>query len=190
MANAVDNVRKILAELGVILNSVDERQTECLVEKILAVKGANRKVYIAGAGRSALMIRSFAMRLMHLDIPVYVVGEIVTPAIEKEDLLIIGSGSGETSTLIVLANKAKKVGAQIALITRNPSSTLGTLADYVVNIPIEKAESGFQPSGSTFEQCLLLLCDAMVLRIIEKSGLLNQVMNIDNLIRIRHANLE
>lgn len=92
MANAVDNVRKILAELDIILNSIDEKQTECLVDKILAIKGTDKKVYIAGVGRSSLMIRSFAMRLMHLDITVYVVGETVTPAIQEGDLLILGSG--------------------------------------------------------------------------------------------------
>ena len=190
MANAVDNVRKILAELDIILNSIDEKQTECLVDKILAIKGTDKKVYIAGVGRSSLMIRSFAMRLMHLDITVYVVGETVTPAIQEGDLLILGSGSGETSTLTVLANKAKKARAEIALITRNPSSTLVKLADYVVNIPIEKGKTGFQPGGSTFEQCMLLICDAMVIRIMVKSGLLSQGKSIDDIIMKRHANLE
>lgn len=190
MANAVDNVRKILAELELILNYIDEKQTEHLVDKILATKEVGKKVYIAGVGRSSLMIRSFAMRLMHLDIPVYVVGETVTPAIQEGDLLIIGSGSGETSTLTILAKKAKKEGVQISLITRNPSSTLGSLADCILNIPIEKGKSGFQPSGSTFEQCMLLICDAMVIRMMEKSGLLSLGVSIDDIIKRKHANLE
>lgn len=101
----------------------------------------------------------------------------------------MGRGSGETSTLTVLANKAKKARAEIALITRNPS-TLVKLADYVVNIPIEKGKTGFQPGGSTFEQCMLLICDAMVIRIMVKSGLLSQGKSIDDIIMKRHANLE
>ena len=165
-------------------------QTECLVDAILAAKRENRAVFAVGAGRSLLMIRSFAMRLMHLGMRSYVVGDTATPAIRKGDLLLFGSGSGETGALIGMMEKAEKVGAQTILITRNPDSTLGRRAEIVVNIPIEKGTSGFQPAGSTFEQGMLLLCDAVVLRILEKGSLLEPGQGIDEFIMRLHANLE
>jgi len=36
-----------------------------------------------GVGRSGLIGRAFAMRLMHLGFEVYVLGETITPAVEK-----------------------------------------------------------------------------------------------------------
>ncbi len=39
------------------------------------------------------------MRMMHMGIDAYVIGETVTPNFEKDDILIIESGSGETKGL-------------------------------------------------------------------------------------------
>jgi 6-phospho-3-hexuloisomerase len=75
-----------------------------------------------------MMIRGLAKRLMHLGFNAYVIGETITPAIEPGDLLIIDSGSGESGTLIVMANKAKKAGAKLALITIYPDSTIGIVS--------------------------------------------------------------
>ena len=139
------------------------------------------------------MIRGLAMRLMHLGFKAYVVGETVTPAIEPGDLLIIGSGSGETATLTVIANKAKKVGAKLALITIFPKSTIGKLADIVVQIvaatTMSDQDSGaksIQPGANMFEQSMLLFCDATVIRIIDR----NKIEDSNTVLMKRHANLE
>ena len=85
----------ILKELEEPLKQIDPKKAEELADAII---GAD-KVIVAGTGRSQMMIRGLAMRLMHLGFRSYVVGETVTPAIEPGDILIIGSGSGETATL-------------------------------------------------------------------------------------------
>lgn len=59
-----------------MLGQVDSRQYE---ELIASVVEADR-VFVAGAGRSLLMVKAFAMRLMHIGKPVYAVRETVTPA--------------------------------------------------------------------------------------------------------------
>ena len=89
-------------EIKSILKSITEELAECyaamdeeqIQEWERRIKKANR-IYVAGAGRSLLMIRGFAMRLMHMGFVSYVVGETVTPAIAPGDLLIIASGSGK-----------------------------------------------------------------------------------------------
>ena len=83
----------VVAELSRAAQQVDGAQVEALAEEILRAK----RVFVAGAGRSGLCVRAFANRLMHLGICVYVVGETVTPPLTKDDLLLIGSGSGKTS---------------------------------------------------------------------------------------------
>jgi 6-phospho-3-hexuloisomerase len=181
--------RKILNELSEVLNRVDPMLIEKLVDEILSA----RRVFVAGAGRSLLMIRGVAMRLMQFDYTAFVVGETVTPAIEQGDLLILGSGSGETSTLKMIANNAKKAGAKLALITIYPESTIGQLADLVVKIsaPTAKLSSGnadeaFQPGANLFEQSLLILSDTVMIRLIERTNLENP----NQLLMERHANLE
>jgi len=130
------------------------------------------------------------MRMMHMGIDAYVVGETVTANLENHDLLIIGTGSGETKTLVSIAEKAKDLGGTVVAVTISPESTIGKLADIIVKLPgspKDKSESEYktiQPMGSLFEQTMLLFYDALILRIMEKKGL------DSNRMYGKHANLE
>lgn len=178
----------ILGELQSIADRIDEKQVAALSQAILA----GGTVFAAGAGRSGLVLRCAAMRLMHMDIPVYLVGEIVTPAVRKGDLLLVASGSGQTASLVGMATKAKQLGARVALITATPDSAIAKLADVVVLVPATtpKADAGAgavqsrQPMGNLFEQTTLLTLDAIIMNLMEETGKTSDVMFK------RHANLE
>lgn len=177
---------EILKELSRTVDLISDEEAEKLVDKILESK----KIFVAGAGRSGFMAKSFAMRMMHMGLDAYVIGETVTPNYEKEDLLIIGSGSGETKSLVSMAEKAKKIGGSIAAATIFPESTIGQLTDITVKLPGSPKDQSdndyktIQPMGSLFEQTLLLFYDAIILRVMEKKGLDSNTMFG------RHANLE
>ena len=125
------------------------------------------------------------MRLMHVGKTVYVVGETTTPAITVGDLLIFGSGSGRTAGLLAAAETARHQGAQILLFTTDATSTLAGLADHRVVIPTPSLREGsLQPMGSLFEQSLLILCDSLILKLMQRTGVdATQMLE-------RHANLE
>jgi 6-phospho-3-hexuloisomerase len=177
---------QILQELSRTLENIEDEAAQKLVDRMLHAK----RIFVAGAGRSGLMIRAFAMRLMHAGLDVYVVGETVTPSLMHGDLLIIGSGSGETKSLAAIAEKAKKLGAYVAIVTVSPQSTIGQLADIVLHIPASPKESeakasiSVQPMGSLFEQSLLLLFDSLILQMMEQRNI-----NASSMLG-RHANLE
>lgn len=186
--NTRDYGKTILQELQYTLSSIDPEKADILIGKIM---GAG-KVYVAGAGRSLLVMRAFAMRLMHMGLNAYVVGETSTPAAEMGDLLIIGSGSGETDSLVSMAKKARKLGIGLAIITIFVDSTIGKMADNALVIPASTTkvtkDSGYksvQPGGTLFEQSLWLMCDTMVLRLAE-------LMKVDanQCLDQRHANIE
>jgi 6-phospho-3-hexuloisomerase len=186
--NVSEIAQAITDELKTTLKNVSDDELGNLAS---AISGA-RRIFAAGAGRSRLMIRCFAMRLMHINLKVFVVGETVTPAIRPGDLLIIGSGSGKTETLAVVAEKAKKVGAKVALFTIYPDSTIGKLADVVVQISAfttkseESAVKSVQTGAGTFEQCLLILGDALIVKIMENYDM----DEINSTLKQNHANLE
>ncbi|MEK3991649.1 6-phospho-3-hexuloisomerase [Robertmurraya sp. FSL R5-0851] len=184
------NITQYLREIVQELNSSVELLPELEAEKLLDAILKSKKILVAGAGRSGLMGKSFAMRMMHMGIDAYVVGETVTANLEPGDLLIIGSGSGETSTLIAIAEKAKKLGGVVALITTSSESTLGRIADLIVPLPgtpKDKTNSDYhsiQPMGSLFEQTMLLFYDSLILKVMEINGL------DSNKMYGKHANLE
>lgn len=179
---------KINDELGSTLEALSETQLEALER---AVTAADR-IFVAGAGRSLMMIRGFAMRMMHMGYASYVVGETVTPAIRPGDLLLIASGSGSTGTLTVMAEKAKSAGATLALITTLPDSPIGKMANVIVEVKAATPKSSkqeihsIQPGATTFEQCVLLIGDAIVIDLI--SG--KSIDEINAMLMERHANLE
>lgn len=178
--------QQIIEELQRSISQLDEEETERMAESLLQ----SNKIFVAGAGRSGLMGRAFAMRLMHVGKEAYVVGETVTPGIEQGDVLVLGSGSGETKGLISMAEKAKGVGAEVVAVTIAPDSTVGRLAGYTVKAPGSPKDpasgsySTIQPMASLFEQTMLVFYDAIILRMMEKTGQTNQQMFG------KHANLE
>lgn len=183
----MDYGKIILKELEQTLTSISESDTEKLTDMI---EKANR-IFLAGCGRSGLMVRGFAMRLMHMGKKVHVVGETTAPSIQPDDLLIIASGSGETGSLVAMANKCKKIGAALATVTIFPNATIGKMADctVVIDAPTAKSEektamSSIQPMGSLFEQSLLLYLDSVILQLMKIENLTSDIM-----FKL-HANLE
>ncbi|WP_028376165.1 6-phospho-3-hexuloisomerase [Leeuwenhoekiella sp. MAR_2009_132] len=146
-------------------------------------------IFLIGMGRSGLMMQAAAMRLMHLGFDAYVVGETTTPAIQEGDLLIAGSGSGTTATVIRAAETAKEVGAEVVSFTTDKTSKLAALSRYVVHIPAARKEAhnntiSEQYAGSLFEQGLLLFFDALIQTLWKVDG-----SSAETLYK-RHSNLE
>lgn len=167
----------IISELSSLADNIDHAEFNGLVDSIIQAG----HIFLAGAGRSGQMINAFANRLMHLGLSVSVVGEISAPHSRENDLMIVGSGSGETRRLINQVETAKKSGVRIALITTASDSTLAGLADCVMTIP---AGNSVQPMGSLFEQASLLTYDSLVLTLMEKLNETAQTM------KQRHADIE
>lgn len=174
-------------ELNYCLTHIDLSQTERFIADLEQAKA----IFVAGAGRSGFMARGFCMRLMHMGLKAYLVGETTTPGIANGDVLVICSGSGETKSLVSMAMKADSLGAKVELITINPESTIGLIAttNVVINAPSPKAakEGDFksiQPMGNLFEQSLLLYLDIIIMMLMEKKQMTSEQMFKN------HANLE
>ena len=174
----------ISEEISDVVGNLAQEQLAALVEAIVAAK----RVFVCGAGRSLLMMRAFAMRLMHMGVEAYVVGETVTPAIGDGDLLIAGSGSGQTRGILATVQAARAHGARTAVITAHGNSQMAEACDLVVVVPLPVTdEGGFsspQPLGSLFELSLLVVGDVLVIMLMKRMGATNEQM------LARHTNLE
>ncbi len=182
----ITNIRKILDEVEFVLLKVEEKQIKKLVKEIIKAK----KIIILGAGRVGLSARGFAMRLGHLGLQSYTTADSSIPAIGKEDLLLVCSGSGETQATLDLATIGKKHGVKVCAITANPNSRIGTLADFVVVLPSptkvdkEGAFKSIQPMTTLNEQCLMIFFDTLVLE------LMRELNETEESMWSRHSNLE
>lgn len=127
-----------------------------------------------GVGRVMLMTKAFAKRLKHLGFDSYVVGETTIPAIERGDLLVVASGSGETLTTVTVSRLAKEHQARIALISSSSNSTLKKISDVSVRIPcptklhLPNEIQSKQPMTNLFEQSILIFYDCVSIIIQKK----------------------
>ncbi|WP_268036206.1 6-phospho-3-hexuloisomerase [Algoriphagus sp. PAP.12] len=166
-------------------NQLDFSDLEGLISEIKSA----RRIFLIGMGRSGFMMKAAAMRLMHLGYQVHVVGETTSPAIESGDLLIAGSGSGTTKTIVNAAKTALSVGARVACFTTQTNSPLAELSDQIIKIEAaqkqeQQEEVSIQYAGSLFEQALLLTFDSIIQVMWKSMG-----SSADELWK-RHSNLE
>ncbi|HUU59384.1 MAG TPA: SIS domain-containing protein [Phycisphaerae bacterium] len=141
-----------------------------------------RRTFVTGAGRSGLVARSFGMRLMHAGLPAFIPGETITPATGAGDLLVAISCTGTTGYTDYLARRARKLGAQVVVLTADPDSPLAEDADKVVVIPATAPDIVLR--AAVFEHAASLCLDAVF-------NVLSDRLKLDlQEYRQRHANLE
>ena len=180
------NREAVLRQLGEAIMGVDPKKVDGLVNLILA----SNEVFCLGCGRSGLAARGFAMRLMHLGRKVSVVGDTLAHAIGPGDLLLVISASGQSQSLRLSAEKAKGLGASVALVTASKNAPLAEMADVVVAIQAPSKEdtgasrASVLPMGSLFEEAAFVLLDILILNLMPLLGETNASMSA------RHANLE
>ncbi len=143
-------------------------ELDSILEFISSIQNAER-IFVMGAGRSGFIAKAFAMRLMHLGYNVYVVGETVTPRIERNDILIAISGSGETSSIVSISKKAKEmIGSKLIAITGRRNSPLAEMSDVVVLLKAklktdeDEELSKIAPLGTMFELTSMIFLDAII----------------------------
>ncbi len=171
-------IQTILDEYRFALEEIDNESIDLLATKILDAD----RVFVLAAGRSRCVATMFAMRLAQAEIPAYMVGDVTTPAITENDLLICASGSGETASIITLVNRAKMFNPLVFGITATPRSTLTKLSDYALLMP--SPEQNTQVLGNFSETCLLMILDQVV------EGLLGKLKKTASDLRANHANIE
>ena len=166
--NRIQDMMQLMAsKIRAISKSISDEMVQNFLTELLHAK----RIYVMGAGRSGLVAKAFAMRLMHLGFAAFVVGETITPALNKDDVMVVFSGSGKTKTVADIAETAKEIGAHICLITSNADSRIGKIADCTVIIEHHRDEveddavefeirqmlgdhKSFAPLGTFLKQCL------------------------------------
>lgn len=176
-----DSINQIISNVDKASEYVSEEVVEDFMDVILSSKN----IFVMGVGRSGLVAKAFAMRLMHLGFSTYVVGETITPSINEDDSLIAISGSGETHMIISATTTAVERGAKILALTSYKESHLGKLANVIMPVQgrtkddlnkdyvkrqMDGEHSSLAPLGTLFEITSLIFLDGLIAQLMEKLG--------------------
>ena len=176
-----------LGELGTVLARTDEASIDAACRMLADAK----RIGVAGCGRELLQMKGLAMRLFHLGLDVSMVGDVTMPPLSKGDVFLVAAGPGELQSMLTLMRIARDAGAKNLLVTAEPNSSAGKLADLTVVVPAQTLASdqgakrtSVLPMGSVFEGALFMLSEIMVLKMKELLGATLEAM------RARHTNME
>ncbi|KQB91637.1 6-phospho 3-hexuloisomerase [Geobacillus sp. PA-3] len=177
--------RKIIDEVKEVLDGLDVSDYAAFVSLLRK----ETRFFFAGEGRSGLVAKMIAMRLMHSGKTVYVVGETITPSIRAGDVLIVISGSGQTTLTKHIGQTAFSVGAHVVLVTANKDAHTFDWCSAVLHIPaatkrrLSYEPRTIQPLGNQFDQSAHIILDAAIIDSLSSS-------QSNNAMQKRHANLE
>ena len=179
----MDSIEYIQQKIKFVLSKVS--QDDIKKVKVLFLK--SRRIFVYGAGRSGLVAKAFAIRLVHLGFQTFVIGETITAPVKKGDLVVIISGSGETIPAVMTAEIAHKLGAHVVSITAKKKSEIAKYADITLFISTtcnDTKRKKYAPLGTLFEASVWIMLDGII------ADLLDSKNETEEKMRSRHATLE
>ncbi|HIC79149.1 MAG TPA: KpsF/GutQ family sugar-phosphate isomerase, partial [Sulfurovum sp.] len=165
-------VFKIEADAIANLSKNLDSNFEGAIEAILHSKG---KLIISGMGKSGIIAKKIAATMASTGTPSF----FLHPAeayhgdlgmIEKEDILLLISNSGETDELLRLIPFLKAQKNIIISMSRNIDSTLAKNSRYHLNIAVEKEACPLQLAPTSSTTATLVMGDALAVTLMELRG--------------------
>jgi 6-phospho 3-hexuloisomerase len=166
-----------------ILTNVKEQEIDHIIDSFFQAK----RIFVYGAGRSGLVARAFAIRLVHLGFQTFVIGETIGAPVKKDDLVFLISGSGETIPAVMTADIAHGIGACVVVITGEKQSKITKNANIsLILAPTNEdvKQKSYAPLGTLFEASAWILLDSIIAELMDRKHETEESM------RSRHATLE
>ena len=148
---------------------------EKLVAKCAETVRRGGKLILTGVGKSGYIGRKIAATLSSVGTPSIFMHPVEARhgdlgMIQKNDLMIALSYSGETDELLVVLPPAKQLGVELVAITASRNSSLGKVSDLVVEMPVPREACPFNLAPTTTTTALLVLGDALAMVLLDLQG--------------------
>ena len=167
----LDSARDVLnIEANAITRQLDQlgEEFELACQRILDCDG---RVVVTGMGKSGHIANKIAATLASTGTPAFFVhpGEashgdlgMITP----KDLVLAISNSGETSEVLSILPIIKRMGVPLIGLASVPNSTLATLSDCYINIPIEQEACPMNLAPTASTTATLAVGDALAIAVL------------------------
>lgn len=165
-------------EAAVISKAADDIDYEVLAqitELLCSVKKNGRKVILAGCGTAGMAAKRIAHTLCVVEIPAFYLSPADSihggmGAMQKGDILVLISKSGNTPEILNYIPAAKKKGLTLIGVTENPESGLAKSSDIVLKIKIEREPDQWGIVSSASTLAFISAFDAVAFTAMEETG--------------------
>ena len=171
-ANEVFNTE--IEGIRAVQSKLDESFVE-LVERCSDTIDRGGKLVITGVGKSGYIGKKMAATLSSVGNPSVFMHPVEARhgdlgLLQKEDLLIAISYSGETEELLAVLPPAKRLGVPLIAIAASAESSLGKMSDFTFEMPVPKEACPFNLAPTTSTTALLVLGDALAMVLLDQRG--------------------
>jgi len=142
------------------------------IHLLLACKG---RIVVSGIGKSGHIANKIAATFASTGTPAF----FVHPAeashgdlgmVQKEDVFLALSYSGETAELLTIVPLIKRMGAKLIAMTGNPNSKLAELADVHLDVSVSKEACPLNLAPTTSTTVSLVMGDALALVLLDANN--------------------
>jgi len=169
----INNIAKEVFEIEAKeIANLSTNLTDDFENSIKAILETNGKFIISGMGKSGIIGKKIAATLASTGTPSFFLhpGEAYhgdLGMIEKEDIILLISNSGETDEVLKLIPFLKLQGNTIISMSGNPSSTLAKNSNYHLNISIDKEACPLQLAPTSSTTATLVMGDAIAVALMK-----------------------
>jgi 6-phospho-3-hexuloisomerase len=165
-------VKNKLEKMKKLIDDVNDDEVNDFIESILN----SNNIFTLGSGLRKSLAEALASKLVKNGISCYIIGNVSTPSVKKNDCIIAFSKSGESDYVVTTVKIAEeKINPKIISITSNASSSLNRLSD--LNILIKQIDLGGDQASLlkdlhpdfSFEIITLLFIDHVINKLIART---------------------
>ncbi len=167
--------RKVIEEEIRGLERLRDSLDESFVKAVEILYECEGKVILTGIGKSGHVARKIASTLASTGTPAHFLhpsealhGDL--GMIDKGDVVIAISNSGESGEVVALVPYIKMLGVPLIAITNRPGSTLAKYSDVHIFLNVEKEACPLQLAPTTSSTATLALGDAIAMTLLRLRG--------------------
>ncbi len=171
----VSRARQVLGIESAAVAALETRIGEQFVAACRLIDACTGRVVVTGLGKSGHIGDKIAATFASTGTPAFFLHTAEAShgdlgMITAQDVVLALSNSGETAELVAVLPMIKRLGARLIALTGKPQSTLGRLADVVldVSVPQEACPLNLAPTAST--TATLAMGDALAVALLDARG--------------------
>jgi arabinose-5-phosphate isomerase len=175
--NAIEIAKEVFEIESKEIRNLSNLLTEDFQKAIDLILNSSGKLIISGMGKSGIIGKKIAASLASTGTPSFFLhpGEAYhgdLGMVEKEDVVLLISNSGETDEVLKLIPYLRDQGNQTISMSKDPSSTLAENTKYHLNIAVSQEACPLQLAPTSSTTTTLVMGDALVVALMKARGFL------------------
>lgn len=171
----VERGREVLAVERAALQRLEGLIGETFERAITLLEGCTGKIVLTGVGKSGIIAQKITATLNSTGTPALYLHPIDAlhgdlGVVQREDVVILFSKSGNTAELAQLFPPLRALGVRIIAVTGNPSGPISRIATVTLDCSVEREACPFDLAPTASTTAMLALGDALAVVLYERKG--------------------